>query len=153
DAAGQRVVAPEPAFTPGENPYKGLLAFEESDAHQFFGRERLVSELVAAVLEHRLGAVVGPSGIGKSSVGKGGLIPALRSGAGAGSDGWLFTDMSPGSYPFEELGAALVRVAVERPDDLVEELSRDELGLRRVTKQILPADTELLLVVDQFEEL
>ena len=61
--------------------------------------------------------------------------------------------MFPGAYPFEELAAALVRVAVERHDDLVDELSRDELGLRRVTKQILPADTELVLVIDQFEEL
>jgi WD40 repeat protein/DNA-binding SARP family transcriptional activator len=152
-AAGQAVVAPEPAFTPAENPYKGLRAFEESDENEFFGRDALVAELSTALQEHRLVAVVGPSGIGKSSVVKAGLIPALRRGAAPGSESWLLTDMFPGSYPFEELGAALVRVAVERPDDLVEQLSRDELGLRRVTKQVLPADTELVLVIDQFEEL
>ena len=45
-----------------------------------------------------------------------------------GSEEWLVTDMFPGSYPYEELAAALLRVAVERPDDLVEELARDELG-------------------------
>ena len=61
--------------------------------------------------------------------------------------------MFPGSYPFEELAAALLRVAVERPEDVVEELARDELGIRRVVKQILPPGSELLLVVDQFEEL
>ncbi|MDQ3721559.1 MAG: hypothetical protein M3376_00495, partial [Actinomycetota bacterium] len=61
--------------------------------------------------------------------------------------------MFPGSYPYEELAAALLRVAVERPDDLVEELARDELGIRRVVKQILPPGSALLLVVDQFEEL
>jgi WD40 repeat protein/class 3 adenylate cyclase len=153
DAAGQAVVAPESAFTAAENPYKGLRAFEESEADEFFGRDALVLELIAALQAHRLVAVVGPSGIGKSSVVKAGLIPALRGGAAPGSESWVFTDMFPGSYPFEELGAALVRVAVERPDNLVEELSRDELGLRRVTKQVLPADTELVLVIDQFEEL
>jgi WD40 repeat protein len=61
--------------------------------------------------------------------------------------------MFPGSYPYEELAAALLRVAVERPDDLVEELERDELGIRRVVKRILPPGSEVLLVVDQFEEL
>ena len=106
-----------------------------------------------AVGDRRLVAVVGPSGIGKSSVVKAGLVPALRGGALSGSAPWLVTDMFPGSYPFEELAAALLRVAVERPDDLVEELARDELGIRRVVKRILPPGSELLLVVDQFEEL
>jgi len=31
------------------NPYKGLLAFDAGDADEFFGRERLVSELTAAL--------------------------------------------------------------------------------------------------------
>ena len=144
---------PEETYTPVENPYKGLRAFGEADAENFYGRDSLVTELVAAIGEHRLVVVVGPSGIGKSSVVKAGLIPALRGGASPGSRTWVISDMFPGSYPFEELAAALLRVAVDRPAELVEELARDELGLRRVAKRILPPDTELLLVVDQFEEL
>ena len=123
-------------YTPAENPYKGLRAFDETDAADFYGRA-LVDELVHAVGDRRLVAVVGPSGIGKSSVVKAGLVPALRGGALPGSAPWLVTDMFPGSYPYEELAAALLRVAVERPDDLVEELARDELGIRRVVKRIL----------------
>ena len=92
-------------------------------------------------------AVVGPSGIGKSSVVKAGLVPALRNGALPGSDRWVISDMFPGRYPFEELAAAILRVAVERPDDLVEDLARDELGMRRVAKRILPQGTDLLLAV------
>src|SRR4051794_10627022 len=141
------------AYTPAESPYKGLQAFGETDAEDFYGRESLVAELVTALGDHRLVAVVGPSGIGKSSVVKAGLVPALRSGALPGSDRWVISDMFPGSYPFEELSAALLRVAVERPDDLVEELARDELGMRRVAKRILPPESELVLVIDQFEEL
>src|SRR5215210_1511749 len=140
-------------YTPAENPYKGLRAFGESDAEHFFGRDALVAQLVAAVAEHRLVAVVGPSGIGKSSVVKAGLVPALRNGALPGSERWLVAGLFPGAYPFEDLAAALLRVAVDRPDDLVEELARDELGIRRVAKRVLPAGSELLLVVDQFEEL
>ena len=152
-ATGSDTASLAETFTPAETPYKGLRAFGESDAEHFFGRDALVDQLVAAVAEHRLVAVVGPSGIGKSSVVKAGLVPALREGALPGSERWLVADLFPGAYPFEELAAALLRVAVERPDDLVEDLARDELGIRRAAKRILPADSELLLVVDQFEEL
>ncbi|MGH3078217.1 MAG: BTAD domain-containing putative transcriptional regulator, partial [Gaiellaceae bacterium] len=145
--------APAETYTPVENPYKGLRAFGEADAADFYGRDALVGELVRALVDHRLVAVVGPSGIGKSSVVKAGVVPSLRSGAVPGSEEWLVTDMFPGSSPYEELAAALLRVAVKRPDDPPEELARDELGIRRVVKQILPPGSELLLVVDQFEEL
>jgi WD40 repeat protein/DNA-binding SARP family transcriptional activator len=151
-AMGQAVHAAE-SYTPAENPYKGLRAFDETDAADFYGRAALVDELVHAVGDRRLTAVVGPSGIGKSSVVRAGLVPALRDGALPEASPWLVTDMFPGSYPYEELAAALLRVAVERPDDLVEELARDELGMCRVVKRILPPDSELLIVVDQFEEL
>jgi WD40 repeat protein/DNA-binding SARP family transcriptional activator len=140
-------------YTPAENPYKGLRAFGEADAADFYGRDALVGELVRALVDRRLVAVVGPSGIGKSSVVKAGLVPSLRRRALPGSEQWLVTEMFPGSYPYEELAAALLRVAVERPDDLVEKLARDELGIRRVVKRILPTESELLLVIDQFEEL
>jgi WD40 repeat protein/DNA-binding SARP family transcriptional activator len=153
DAAVEGAAPAAETFTPVENPYKGLRAFGEADAADFYGRDALVGELVRALADHRLVAVVGPSGIGKSSVVKAGLIPSLRAGALPGSEEWLVTDMFPGSYPYDELAAALLRVAVERPDGLVEELARDELGIRRLVKRILPAEGELLLVVDQFEEL
>ncbi|HEX2405397.1 MAG TPA: protein kinase, partial [Acidimicrobiia bacterium] len=135
------------------NPYKGLRSFAETDALDFHGREVLIDELLLATSANPVVALVGPSGSGKSSVVRAGLIPALRAGGLAGSKDWLVTDMFPGSYPFEELEAALLRVAVERPPGLIDELTSDERGLLRVTKQILPADeSRLLLVIDQFEE-
>src|SRR6266545_4555794 len=152
-AVGETPPPAEPAFTPTRNPYKGLQAFSELDAQDFFGREALTEELLQAIKEHRLVAVIGPSGIGKSSVVRAGLIPALRAGALPGSREWVTTDMFPGSYPFEELEAALLRVAVEQPEGLTEDLARDERGILRVTKRILPPDALALLVVDQFEEL
>ena len=67
------------------NPFKGLRAFEEADMHDFFGRAALVKKLLAALDKvedsGRFLAVVGPSGSGKSSVVKAGLIPALRQNA------------------------------------------------------------------------
>ena len=62
------------------NPYKGLRAFDEPDAADFFGRERIVDELVERLrhddLRGRLIVVVGASGSGKSSIVRAGLLRA-----------------------------------------------------------------------------
>jgi WD40 repeat protein len=140
------------SFTPVRNPYKGLEAFAEADAGDFFGRSDSVQNLASIVTRHRFVAVVGPSGSGKSSLVKAGLVPAVRAGIIDGSDHWAVTDMYPGSYPFEELESALARVAIEDPGSVMDELGRDERGLVRVIKRVVPDDTRLLLVIDQFEE-
>jgi transcriptional regulator with XRE-family HTH domain len=140
------------------NPFKGLRAFNESDAENFFGRETLVQQLLARLGEggdlSRFLAVVGPSGSGKSSVVRAGLIPALRRGGLPGSENWFIVDMLPGKHPFEELEAALLRVAVNPPESLLAQLKDGSRGLLRAVHRILPADNsvELVLVIDQFEE-
>ena len=133
------------------NPYKGLRAFSEADAPDFFGRDLAVAELVDAVARHRLVAVVGPSGCGKSSLVRAGLLADLRNGVLPGSDRWLVTDMYPGARPLHEFAEALRRVAVEWPEDLHDELAHGDVN--RILDRMLPRDSELLLVVDQFEEL
>jgi DNA-binding SARP family transcriptional activator len=91
------------------NPYKGLHAFREADADDFFGREALIDRLITRLSEDvegaRFMALVGPSGCGKSSLAKAGLIPALRRGALPNSEKWIIMEMIPGSHPFEEVAA------------------------------------------------
>ncbi len=140
-------------YTPTRNPYKGLAAFGELDAADFHGRNDLIAQLVTVLDDNGLVVAVGPSGIGKSSVVKAGLIPALRSGAITDSDRWLITTMVPGAFPFDELAAALLRVAVRAPSDLEDVLRKDARGLNRAVTRYLPPDATLVLVVDQFEEL
>lgn len=142
------------------NPYKGLRPFDEPDADDFFGRERMVERVVTRMAEDadgsRFVAVVGPSGSGKSSLVRAGVIPALRRGALPGSATWFVTELTPGPQPFEALEAALLRVAVDPPSaGLAELLRRDERGLMLALDRILPPDgtTELVLLVDQLEEL
>jgi WD40 repeat protein/DNA-binding SARP family transcriptional activator len=154
-SAGRPVTGPAEAAPDHEirNPYKGLHAFLEADAEDFFGREQLTQELVERLAAERFLAVVGPSGSGKSSVVLAGLVPALRAGGVAGSGEWHVVELSAGAYPLEELEAALLRIAVNPPPSLMEQLVADELGLLRVVKRVLPDDgSELLLVVDQLEE-
>ncbi|MFL5734406.1 MAG: ATP-binding protein [Chloroflexia bacterium] len=144
--------------SPGRNPYKGLRAFQEADAEDFFGREGLTGRLLERLQEEepltRFLAVVGPSGSGKSSVVRAGLVPALRRGGAPGSERWLIVEMLPGAHPLEELEAVLLSIAVNPPASLIEQLQADERGLARAVKRVLPRDdtVELVLVIDQFEE-
>ncbi len=148
------VSLPEP-----ENPYRGLRPFQAVDHRFFFGREKLVNKLIQrlderdAALTHRFLGVVGPSGSGKSSLVKAGLIPALWRGDLSGSERWYVVDMLPGAHPLDELEITLLQVAADQATNLREQLDRDVRGLQRVAQLILPKDdTELVVIVDQFEE-
>ena len=152
------VALPEVPIEEIYNPYKGLRAFQEADADDFFGREALTGQLLARLVEpgeeSRFLAVVGPSGSGKSSVVKAGLVPALRKGALPGSDQWFITEMVPGAHPLEELERALMGIAADPELNLKEELAKESYGLLRAAWLALPSkEGELLLVIDQFEEL
>jgi WD40 repeat protein len=139
-----------------ENPYKGLRAFREGDAADFFGREDMVKRLLMRMnedgLQSRFLALIGPSGSGKSSIMRAGLIPKLRNGAVRQSASWYIVDMVPGAYPMEELEAALLRIAVNPPPSLIQQMREDERGIARAIKRVLSPDTTLLIVIDQFEE-
>jgi WD40 repeat protein/DNA-binding SARP family transcriptional activator len=113
----------EGAPLPAVCPFLGLATFDAAHAEYFFGRERLVAELVARLVGAPLLAVIGPSGSGKSSAVRAGLLPALASGVLPGSEGWSRALIRPGAHPLATLEEAL-------PDG----------GERAV------------LVVDQFEE-
>ena len=147
-------IALPPTFKKTVNPYMGLRPFEEADASRFFGRDLLTDELLTRLEESRFLAIVGPSGSGKSSVVKAGLIPALRQGSLPTSEQWFIAEMVPGTFPLEELEVALLRVAINPPPTLLTQLQASERGLAQTVKRILPpGDADLLLLVDQFEEL
>jgi WD40 repeat protein len=131
-------VTPARVAAEGLCPFKGLASFEPVDADYFFGRERLVAELVARLVGAGFLGIVGPSGSGKSSVLRAGLLPALAGGVLPGSAGWRRLLLRPGERPLDELRRVLVSGA------------KDPLGEAHAA---LPADGRLLLVVDQLEEL
>lgn len=149
------------------NPYKGLRAFEESDAADFFGREKLVHTLVermetptiiagmksAIEMEpYRFLAVVGPSGSGKSSVVKAGVVPALRRGFLPGSANWIITSMTPGYNPMQQLEQELLTIASKNVENLGQILRASPDSLGKVLPKLLYSKSEVLLVIDQFEE-
>ena len=120
------------------NPYKGLRAFAEADAGDFFGRDDVTAVLHDTLRARRFVTVVGPSGSGKSSLVHAGLVPLLR------RDGMRVATMVPGDRPTEALRQAMQQVATtdsDTPDPsaLFQQAAADGAG-------------PLALVVDQFEE-
>lgn len=93
------LTGPGLATTPAvaQCPYRGLLAFEAQDRHLFFGRERVVADVLARIAPGRLLAVIGASGSGKSSLLRAGVLAAVQ----AGERGPLHSArlITPGAHP------------------------------------------------------
>ena len=97
-------VPPHPAVC----PYRGLAVFGEADAPFFFGREADTQHLLEQLRTQRFLAVIGPSGSGKSSFVRAGVLPKLRQGALPGSEGWTYLVFKPGARPLDELNGQLI---------------------------------------------
>ena len=171
DSAGfQRLVSAITGVPPGPlrpaepqdqtPPYRGLQPFGEEQAPFFFGRDADVQRLLEKLKGSRFLAVLGPSGSGKSSLVRAGLVPALRRSELTGSSTWPVRLLKPGARPLEGLALCLAQLSG----------SADLLGVTRQFRAHLGDDPEALhlairlaphgaadgartvLVVDQFEE-
>jgi WD40 repeat protein/class 3 adenylate cyclase len=131
------------------SPYRGLESFDVGDAPFFFGRERLVAEMIGRLAGSTALGVVGPSGSGKSSAVRAGLLSALGGGALPGSEGWATAVLRPGAYPLRALDRAVWSAL---PDTVRARLEGSELPLRMARAAMHEGDT-LVVLVDQFEEL
>jgi hypothetical protein len=140
-----------------QNPYLGLLTFQEQDAERFFGRDALVADLVDRARRAAFLAVLGPSGSGKSSVVRAGLVPMLKGGALPGSEHWRYAVLRPGARPLDTLAAELARLQGDptRVIHYAETLATSDRALLLLADVLLNRGTgqRLALVVDQFEEL
>ncbi|MFI6369648.1 helix-turn-helix domain-containing protein [Streptomyces sp. NPDC050546] len=111
-------------------PYRGLARFETGDSGLFFGREQLTADLVELLRRRRFAAVFGPSGSGKSSLLRAGLIPVLRHAQEPDLRPAAIRILTPGERPARS-NAALLAPVIPRDGD---------------------AGADTLVIVDQFEE-
>jgi len=133
---------PLPALPPPPNPYRGLLAFREQDAANWFGREPDAADLLAAVQRQPLVAVVGPSGSGKSSLVYAGVVPRVRE-----MQDLRIADFRPRGRPFAELAQALVALWQIDPTDrlaqarkLAAHLADAQVTLTDAVQETLPVE-------------
>jgi energy-coupling factor transporter ATP-binding protein EcfA2 len=138
---------PTPPLPDDTCPYQGLQSFDKKQARFFFGRRKVIETLRQKLDQANFVPVIGPSGSGKSSVVRAGLIPGLE------ENGWrVLNPILPGSEPLEKLKQAFSQL-VEQPEDVqtIASLIDTAPNLQPVIDK-LPDSERLLLVVDQFEE-
>jgi Sulfatase-modifying factor enzyme 1/TIR domain len=166
------------------NPYRGLVALEEQDADFFFGRERESGDILEGIIAApgRLIALVGNSGVGKSSLVQAGVIGALKRQRWPGgqrawpamlkdSRAWAYLAMKPGEDPISALMSEFAALWFPDPTDPRRVDRRDEwaerlrYGKARLADVIKASDQHLrdtlsltpppryFLYIDQGEEL
>ncbi|WP_432971872.1 NACHT and WD repeat domain-containing protein [Dactylosporangium sp. CA-233914] len=146
-----------------ESPFPGLEAYTAERAAVFFGRDEDVRAAVkrldgpGGTPAQRTVPIVGPSGVGKSSLLQAGLIPALA------ATRLVAGPIRPGADPFNGLAEALLDAAGAGSSglaDLAAELRREAETPQRTPERLLAALRQIpgrrprrVIVVDQAEEL
>lgn len=178
--------APEKSPEPWRaiNPYRGLVALEEQDADFFFGRERETGDILAKIVaaSGRFIALVGNSGVGKSSLVQAGVIGSLKRQRWPGrqqpwpqalkdSRAFAYLAMKPGEDPIDALMAEVAALwfpdptepkRVDRRREWAERLRHGKARFADVVKATddhlrtelaLTPPPRICLYIDQGEEL
>ncbi len=132
----ERKTQPDPPLDDTNNPWLGLQAYGRKESALFFGRGRVVEEILGRLLDPArppLLAVVGSSGTGKSSVVRAGVLPRLE---------------HPPAEAAEKTGTWTVARLPRLQGDPRRQLDEAQRQLAEA-----PAGRRKLVFIDQFEEL
>ena len=140
-------------------PYPGLRPFEAYEWSIFFGRERMVDDVIDRLARDRLVVVHGASGSGKSSLIRAGVLPKLARQHLRHGAPWLTCAIRPSGGPLWNLATEFAKLE-ERADDLARVQAIHGLFSRRdaTLASVVGASEQLsgksvCVLVDQFEEL
>ncbi len=153
------------ALEKNESPYAGLGAFQEANADLFFGRSHEIAALTHRLESQPLLAIVGPSGVGKSSFVRAGLVPTLK----RLGENWEAFVLRPGRAPLAALASVLWRLAetdasVSAPENVADAVRQEHQLAEQLAAEpghagsVMRAyarrkDRKILLFVDQLEEM
>ncbi|NER98689.1 MAG: hypothetical protein F6J86_33510, partial [Symploca sp. SIO1B1] len=162
---GNETVAEKlPELQPDNCPYRALNAFDftPEDVEVFFGRRVLTDELLGQIYQHHFLAVLGPSGSGKSSVVRAGLLYELQQGKRrSGTETWqILPIIKPGESPLRSLAGVFIpeTFRFKKKGEAFLNSSVAKLraaGAAALVEMIEEEEYEqpVVLVVDQFEEI
>jgi hypothetical protein len=148
------LLLPHHAVSGGDDrcPYPGLMSFQEADADRFFGRDDQIARVIGRLATQPLIAIVGPSGVGKSSFVRAGLVPALKREAP-----WATIAMRPGRSPLTTLAALSDPANAHDPEHVravAQHLLHEPGYLGAVLRwRAASHGCRVLLYIDQLEEL
>ncbi|HJZ11313.1 MAG TPA: protein kinase, partial [Acidobacteriota bacterium] len=127
--------------------YPGLASFATEDAEYFFGRDVEVEAVIKKLNQLHLVGLIGPSGAGKTSFLRAGLIPALP-------QGWRYVFTQPGDAPIVSLARSLAPMVSGDPKAVAKMVQFEEPDVAIwIFKRLRERYDELLLIMDRFEEL
>ncbi|MFN2506780.1 MAG: TIR domain-containing protein [Acidimicrobiales bacterium] len=138
-------------------PYRGIEAFDAEHEEFFFGRREDTTRVLEALRTSRFLVVLGPSGSGKSSLLKAGVVPALGKGALPSSESWPVILFRPGARPLTTLAAKLTKAFPGRSiKETLKELGDDQRSLDLTAVVSLEGrdpQERVVVLVDQLEEI
>lgn len=138
-----------PLALPADGPFRGLDAFDERHRDVFFGRSSDLASALETLRARGVVALIGPSGSGKSSLARAGILPAIVDGE---LGGWppRFAPilMRPGPQPRAAVDRAFAPLfgpglASGSPDAFV----------ARIGERVEATSSGVVLYVDALEEL
>ncbi|MEZ4452691.1 MAG: bifunctional serine/threonine-protein kinase/formylglycine-generating enzyme family protein [Nannocystaceae bacterium] len=136
----------------GGNPYRGLEVFEAAHRDVFFGRVAEVTAVVERVHLQSFIVVAGDSGVGKSSLCRAGVLPALLDPDEALDEApWTAATITPGRRPLQALCAAIARLREIDEASLLRAAPTPDAFARLLA--VSPIAGESVLFLDQLEEL
>jgi serine/threonine protein kinase/formylglycine-generating enzyme required for sulfatase activity len=138
------------AQVPAGNPYRGLAAFQAEDRALFCGRGAEVHAVISRLRTEPMVLIAGDSGVGKSSLCRAGVLPALCEAPAPDGRRYAAVTLVPGRRPLAALADALQPTL---PDAAERALRGDSAGFPRALRRALQQDGGVVLFIDQMEEL
>ena len=138
---------------PEGNPYRGLHTFEAEHRALFFGRRAEAGTILERLRVEALVTVAGDSGVGKSSLCRAGVLPAVQDGTLAGGRTWSVVRFVPGRSPLLSLAAALAPILGMDEIAVVRGLRAHASAMSRTIRERLGDRAGLVLFIDQLDEL
>ena len=144
--------APHGAQIPPGSPYRGLQSIDAEHAALFFGRGAEVRAVLDRLRGPRFVLIAADSGVGKASLCRAGVLPAVERGLIADGHHYGVIRLVLGAHPLQALASALAGLSAQEEPVVLIRLREDPVGMARALRSSQDAQRTLLFI-DQLEEI